>query len=112
MCSNRFGADVNALKRSDWTPLMLACTKTAKHDKLETVRVLLENDAIVNFRNKDGWTAAHIACREGFLPILQLLRCHNANLAEKTRNGRSALHIASLHKRREIVQDLLGAGEY
>lgn len=100
---------MNALKRADWTPLMLACTKT---DKLDTVRLLLDNKAIVECQNKDGWTAMHIACREGTLDVFRLLRDSNADIFNKTKNGRNTLHIAALHGNQAIVEDLLATGKY
>ena len=38
---------------------MLACTKENK----DIVNVLLQNQASLSLRNKDGWTPFHIACR-------------------------------------------------
>lgn len=91
---------------------MLACTKMDKHDKLATVRLLLDNGAIVDYRNKDGWTAVHIACREGDPAVLRLLLNHNADVSKRTNNGRSGLHVAALHGNTEIAQHLLRVGEY
>lgn len=53
------GCHVDCLKKADWTPLMLACTKENK----DIVNLLLQNQASLSLRNKDGWTPFHIACR-------------------------------------------------
>lgn len=53
------GIHPDSLKQGDWTPLMLACTK----NNLEIVQLLVSNGADVSLKNKDGWTAFHIACR-------------------------------------------------
>lgn len=100
------GAHVNALKRADWTPLMLACTKKC----LETVRILVERGALVNYRNKDGWSCMHLAAREGCGAIFKFLVDKGGDCCVKTKNGRSVLHVAALHGSLEVVGILLGLG--
>ncbi|KAL3270517.1 hypothetical protein HHI36_021056 [Cryptolaemus montrouzieri] len=101
------GADINAIKRSDWTPLMLACTKSDKN-YLDIVEYLLEKDAYLNFKNKDGWTPIHLAARNENSSILQLLlKCPKADVTVKTRNGRNALHISALHGNVDNVKLLI-----
>lgn len=104
------GANVNALKRADWTPLMLACTKIIGEDSLKTVELLLQKNAIVNYRNKDGWTALHLICRGGDLSILKALLKQDLDVHVKTNNGRTALHIAALHGNMDMVKILLELG--
>jgi ankyrin repeat protein len=53
------GCCIDPLKRADWTPLMLACTK----GNLHIVKTLIENGAMMDLRNKDGWTPFHISSR-------------------------------------------------
>lgn len=61
-CLLAAGANPNALKRGDWTALMLACTK----EDVEIVQRLLEDPRThLRLQNKDGWSAFHLACREG-----------------------------------------------
>lgn len=104
------GADINTLKRADWTPLMLACTKCNTEDSLTTVEVLLSRGAAVNYQNKDGWTTLHLISREGDENILKLLLHYGVNVDIKTKNGRSALHIAALHGHLNVVNILLRSG--
>lgn len=95
------GANVNVVKRADWTPLMLACTK----QDVEVVKALVSNGADLGFVNKDGWTCLHLAAREGNVQILDTLlkscNCEAENAVSsgqlkerKSRNGRKAIHIA------------------
>lgn len=100
------GADVNALKRSDWTPLMLACTKTnANSGKI--ARLLIARGAVLDHKNKDGWCSLHFACKEGNVEIVRLLLEKGADSTAETRNGRTALHIAALHCHDGVVRELL-----
>lgn len=104
------GASVNALKRGDWTPLMLACTKVNDRASFQTVEILLLHASIVNYKNKDGWTCLHLISRAGDENILKLLIEYGLNLTVKTTNGRSALHIAALHGNLRIIEVLLNLG--
>ncbi|XP_018336326.1 ankyrin repeat domain-containing protein 16-like [Agrilus planipennis] len=103
-------ANINALKRADWTPLMLACTKAGSEDSYKTVEVLLSNGALVNYENKDGWTALHLISREGDESILKCLIKYGLDVQKVTKNGRTALHIACLHNHLNIVITLLDLG--
>lgn len=104
------GGNVNALKRADWTPLMLACTKSSGETSFKTVEILLSHGAVTNYKNKDGWTCLHLISREGDEDILKLMIKYGLDLKLKTTNGRSALHIAALHGNLKIVNFLLNSG--
>ena len=52
----------------------------AEKKSLRIVRLLLSKEADVNLRNKDGWTAFHIAARAGSVEILELLLAQDPNL--------------------------------
>lgn len=85
---------MDCLKRADWTPLMLACTKTGS-DAYECIVALLEAEASPFLRNKDGWTPMHIICRSGDQNAFDLLLKRSAKCVEdRSNNGRSAMHIA------------------
>ncbi|KAL1502591.1 hypothetical protein ABEB36_007713 [Hypothenemus hampei] len=101
------GADVNALKRADWTPLMLACTKIQPGISLSIVKALVENGANVNVQNKDGWTCTHIIAREGSKEIFEYLVNAGLIVNAKTKNQRTALHIAALHGNIDILPSLI-----
>lgn len=101
------GAQVDAIKRADWTPLMLACTKYGA-ESYETVQCLLSRCASTELVNKDGWTPLHLACRTGDIQIVKLLLQLNDKIINvRTKNGRTILHVAALHGNLEIVQLLL-----
>ncbi|KAI4454573.1 myotrophin [Holotrichia oblita] len=108
------GADVNALKKADWTPLMLACTKIDEveidENNYKTVEVLLRNGAAINYGNKDGWTALHLIAREGDVRILELLLEHGLNVDRITKNGRTALHVSALHSQLDMTKKLIEIG--
>ncbi|XP_072392977.1 uncharacterized protein [Diabrotica undecimpunctata] len=101
------GADINALKRADWTPIMLACTKINEFENYNIIEMFLKYDVCINHKNKDGWTCFHLICREGDVGILKLLLKSGLNPNLKTKNGRSGLHIAALHGHLKIVEVLL-----
>jgi ankyrin repeat protein len=88
------GADVNQMKRSDWTPLMLASTKLGSM-ALQTVHVLLNHKADPHIMNKDGWTALHVACKIGHCGTVKLLLERFPNMANiQSTNGRYPIHTA------------------
>lgn len=91
---------------------MLACTNIKPELSYETVRTIASHaKCVFNYRNIDGWTAGHLICREGDLEILKLLVEKGLDMSLETRNGRTCLHIASLHGHTEIVAYLLTFGE-
>lgn len=85
---------MDALKRADWTPLMLACTKSGPA-ACRCINALLTANANAHLRNKDGWTPLLIACRTGDDNAVNLLLKHlPQSINDRSNNGRSALHIA------------------
>lgn len=85
------GVLIDPLKRADWTPLMLACTKPCE----PVVRILVEHGASLTLRNKDGWTAFHLACRTGNVSIVAYLLDRDPTvLLSWSKNGRMPLHTA------------------
>lgn len=103
----KYGANVNALKRADWTPLMLVCTKINGNENYKILDLFIKEGALVNCRNKDGWTCLHLICREGNVEMLKLLIKSGLNLTAKSKNGRTGLHVAALHGHLKIVNVLL-----
>jgi len=99
------GAQVNSLKRADWTPLMLAVTKP---DNLGCVELLVGGGADVQLVNKDGWTAFHLAVRTGDLSMVEyLLQGWPGCWDNVSKNGRTVLHTACLAGQEQVVRKLL-----
>lgn len=98
---------IDPIKRADWTPLMLACTKVGPESQ-SIVQMLLNHSADFNLQNKDGWTPFHLAAREGDVEIMQILLEKNRQIVLTTsKNGRTPLHTACLHGRIEAVKLIL-----
>ena len=102
------GAQVNALKRADWTALMLACTKEGN---LDCVKTLTNANADPGLTNKDGWTCFQLAVRTGDLDILSHLLDLDPKLWKTvSKNGRTSLHTACLAGKLGVVKLLLSLG--
>ncbi|XP_011870346.1 PREDICTED: ankyrin repeat domain-containing protein 16-like isoform X2 [Vollenhovia emeryi] len=103
------GASVDALKRGDWTPLMLACTKSGPAAR-QCINTLLAADANAYLRNKDGWTPLLIACRAGDENVVDILLKHLPKcIDDRSNNGRSALHIAAFHGHERVINLLVSS---
>ena len=98
--------EIDPLKRGDWTPLMLACTKPVE----SIVKILVEKGASLKLRNKDGWNAFHLACRTGCSSIVAYLLDRNSVSIEQTRskNGRTPLHTAG-NKAQQFSENILSS---
>ncbi|KAM3858763.1 ankyrin repeat domain-containing protein 16 [Diretmus argenteus] len=98
------GATVDCLKKADWTPLMMACTRR----NLRVVELLLSHGADPTLKNKDGWNSFHIACREGDPLVIQhLLHVTPDVWRTESKTLRTPLHTAAMHGREDIVRILL-----
>ncbi|XP_051889887.1 ankyrin repeat domain-containing protein 16 isoform X2 [Pristis pectinata] len=98
------GARVDALKKADWTPLMMACTRK----NLEVIKDLIDSGANLTLKNKDGWNCFHIACREGNPEIIQFLLKVSPGIWDvESKVKRTPLHTAAMHGCTEAVDVLL-----
>ncbi|XP_006891941.1 PREDICTED: ankyrin repeat domain-containing protein 16 [Elephantulus edwardii] len=103
------GAAVDCLKKADWTPLMMACTRKT----LEVVQCLVEHGANPLLKNKDGWNSFHIASREGDPAILEYLLTVSPTVWKtESKIKRTPLHTAAMHGRVEAVKVLLTWCQY
>ncbi|XP_069720767.1 ankyrin repeat domain-containing protein 16 [Phaenicophaeus curvirostris] len=103
------GASVDCLKKADWTPLMMACTR----QNLEVIKVLVEHGANPLLKNKDGWNCFHLASREGHPHVLQyLLDVSPGSWDTESTIKRTPLHTAALHGCFDAVELLLERCQY
>ncbi|XP_005531048.2 PREDICTED: ankyrin repeat domain-containing protein 16 isoform X1 [Pseudopodoces humilis] len=103
------GASVDCLKKGDWTPLMMACTRK----NLEVIKTLVEHGANPLLRNKDGWNCFHIASREGHPEVLRFLLDVFPNCWDtESTTGRTPLHTAAMHGCSQVVELLLERCQY
>jgi hypothetical protein len=78
----------------------------SRNGHLDTVRLLLENDAVVDGKNNNGDTALHWASRNGHLDTVRLLLEKDG----KNKTGDTALHLASRNGHLETVRLLWEKG--
>nr|XP_039248464.1 ankyrin repeat domain-containing protein 16-like [Styela clava] len=96
---------VDSLKISDWTPLMLACTKEGN---IKVVDLLVSSGANIHLINKDGWNCFHISCRLGDVDMVNyLLNLDGLIWKTVSNNGRTPLHTAAMHGKKEVLDILM-----
>ncbi|KAF7729979.1 Ankyrin repeat domain-containing protein 16 [Apophysomyces ossiformis] len=89
--------DVNALKRGDWTPIMIADGRLlAMKGRLDIVKVLVDAGALLDRATKDGRTALHLAVQQGHPEMTSYLarQCPKA-IIKSTNSGRLPVQIAA-----------------
>nr|XP_032653386.1 ankyrin repeat domain-containing protein 16 isoform X3 [Chelonoidis abingdonii] len=88
------GATIDCLKKADWTPLMMACTRK----NVQVIKDLIEHGANPLLKNKDGWNCFHIASREGDPQIIEyLLTVSPSSWNTESKIKRTPLHTAALY---------------
>lgn len=84
------GARVDAVKQGDWTPAMVACVNA--HDAI--VRLLVSCGADLGAVNRLGETVLHLSARSCHA-CLEICIKNGANVATRSRNGKTGLHYAA-----------------
>ncbi|XP_066561213.1 ankyrin repeat domain-containing protein 16 isoform X2 [Amia ocellicauda] len=103
------GAKIDSLKKADWTPLMMACTRR----NLDIIKELTENGANAGLKNKDGWNCFHVACREGEPAVIEhLLQVCPGVWSTESKTLRTPLHTAAMHGCEDVVNILLDKCHY
>ncbi|KAG9489866.1 hypothetical protein GDO78_005668 [Eleutherodactylus coqui] len=103
------GAAADSLKKGDWTPLMMACTRK----NIDVIKDLIEHAADPKLKNKDGWNSFHIACREGDPAVISYLLDAFPDIWMTESNiKRTPLHTAAMHGCHDVVQILLERCNY
>jgi ankyrin repeat protein len=87
------GANVNFINVNmyGFRPLHQA----SKSCDLKTVRLLVNNGADVDCKDRYGWTPAHVAAFRGHLDAAFVLIDHGADLSIKNNDGKTALDVAN-----------------
>jgi ankyrin repeat protein len=96
------GAKVDAATHDERTALHLA----AEEGHVEVVRKLLECGAEVNVSDSESWTPLMRAAHRGHEHICRLLLDNNGDLGMTNKLDRTALDVAYLNHRYEIVETL------
>lgn len=91
------GADVNCVDSLDYTPLLLALTASPSENMLDTVHLLCEFGANVNYSNGVffGETPLHFAATLNDYALIELLFRYNANVHARNHAGYTPLHVAA-----------------
>ncbi|XP_019637301.1 PREDICTED: uncharacterized protein LOC109479753, partial [Branchiostoma belcheri] len=77
----------------------------------QTVRIALQAGRDVNQRfTLGGWTALHVASKNGQTGVVKLLIQHGADLTVRSKGDRTALHVASGNGQAEVVKLLIQHG--
>ncbi|CAO3633234.1 unnamed protein product [Mucor hiemalis] len=77
--------DVNAMKRGDWTPVMIASWK----GRLDIVQILVSAGALLNRTTKDGRTSLYLAVQEGHIELSKYLTVQYPQaITQATKSGR------------------------
>ena len=90
------GADINSENNDEETILQLAAR--ARKPNIESVKYLLDNKEIkqkLEAKDKNDWTAMHVAAFYGNLGILKELIMQGADIKAKNNDKETILHIAS-----------------
>ncbi|KAI9490199.1 ankyrin repeat-containing domain protein [Zychaea mexicana] len=89
---NECNVDVNALKRGDWTPAMIAALK----GRLDVVKILEKAGANLDLCNKDGRTALHLAIQHGHVETSKYIAQRSpTSITKATKSGRLPIQIAA-----------------
>ncbi|XP_018574498.1 uncharacterized protein LOC108913430 [Anoplophora glabripennis] len=76
---------------------------------LSSFRFLIDQDADVNIKDKNGRTVLHLAAEKGQIDTIKFLTDVGADIAAKDKEGRTPLHLAA-KEGRDVVQLLIEQG--
>lgn len=91
------GADVNCVDSLDYSPLLLALTASPSEKMLDTVQLLCEFGANVNYSSGVffGETPLHFAATLNDYALIELLFRYNANVHARNHAGHTPMHVAA-----------------
>ena len=85
----RGGADPNGTEETGWSILHVAVA----NDRYQEAALLLERCRLIDFQDKNGLTALHMAARSRYDETIRLLAKNGADLTLKDVRGRRALDV-------------------
>lgn len=97
---------VNETTKNGFTPLHIA----AHYGSLQVGKLLLQNNADVNFKAKNCITPLHVACKWGKGDMVNLLLDYDADIESKTRDSLTPLHCACRSGHVAVVAILVNRG--
>jgi ankyrin repeat protein len=100
------GADPNIKDSNGWTALHYAC----EFGDFGSVRILVENKAIIDFFSNNHRTPLHLSANNNFPEIVKYLLENRANPNFKDNNGCTPLHLAAKHGNIMCLDILLTLG--
>lgn len=71
--------------------MQTALLKAAYNGHYHVVEYLLDSNANIHQKDKDGWTALHNACSRGYFRIVRLLVDRNAKVDVRSKMGHTPL---------------------
>ncbi|MDX1924387.1 MAG: ankyrin repeat domain-containing protein [Rickettsiaceae bacterium] len=77
---------------------------------LDNIQELIRDGANVNQKKNEGNTPLHIACREGYTDIAELLINHGANVNKENNQGATPLYWACFNGETDLVKLLINHG--
>ncbi len=100
---------VNTKKKDGETALMLACRCYRQENRLELVKLLLENGADVNAKTSFGYTALMFAATDSRdnERVIRLLLENGADVNCQNKNGETALMYACISNGYNAIVDML-----
>ncbi|KAL4094820.1 hypothetical protein PRIC1_010473 [Phytophthora ramorum] len=71
---------------------------------------LLDEEGVLNARDKNGWTPLHVAARYGYVETVELLLSRGASVSALSKDNSTPLHFAACCNSLEVVALLLKGG--
>lgn len=101
------GVSVNTMDERDNSPLIAAI---GQNIGIECVRFLIEKNAFIHYKNKQGLTAMHFAAWQNDVEIGELLVANGAKVDVKSRQNRTPLFSAACEGKLEFMKFLVKNG--
>jgi len=104
------GASVDIKDTSNHTPLLMASGQAETEGHIETVRILIANDADVDAVDDGDYSALHLAVANGNISTAKLLLEAGCTVDHQNCYRFTPLHAACQQKHKDLIQLLLKYG--